>query len=111
MTEDFAAEREWLIEGDPVPVVDELLTLRAQRDAALALHRRTEVEGHFGACATGDCDHQDECPLVMIGVCNACFNHVAPLYEDDDQPWSSDVIWPCPTAAALGVQPEGSSNE
>ena len=108
MTEDFAAEREWLIEGDPVPVVDELLTLRAQRDAALALHRRTEVEGHFGACATGDCDHQDECPLVMIGVCNACFNHVAPLYEDDDQPWSSDVIWPCPTAAALGVQPEGS---
>jgi hypothetical protein len=86
----------------------ELALLRAQRDAALKLHHRTEVEGHFGACATQDCDHEDECPLVMIGVCNACFYHVAPLYEDDDQPWTPDVIWPCPTAAALGVQPEGS---
>ncbi len=84
MAEDFAAEREWLIEGDPVPVVDELLTLRAQRDAALALCARVDAAWVGESRTTGT-----SMPLLRT----------APLV-------STGAV-----RAALGVQPEGSSDE
>jgi hypothetical protein len=88
------------------PLVAELATLRAQRDAALALHRRDEVEGRATACVLDQCDHADECPTEMFPVCLACFTMVEPLCDDETALWPVEVMWPCPTSAALGVQPE-----
>lgn len=83
---------------------DRYLPLRDKVDPlqrVLALHHKNWVDGRTGDCARQECEHyNDECPTVPVPVCAHCFGMVEHLYEDDDMPWPSEVIWPCPTVSA-----------
>lgn len=79
-------------------------TLRAQIAAVRALHRRVDEGFLFGDCAAETCDHEDECPTKPVGICVACWS----IAEEVDHYFAErrcpdQVLWPCPTARALGV--------
>ena len=59
-------------------------------------------------CADGDCEHEDECPSVLVDVCRCC-TEIA--YQVSDEYWPAamdEITWPCPTVAALTQGGEGS---
>lgn len=42
------------------------------------------------SCANGDCDHEDECPEVLLPVCGGCLDALGG--DDYDGPLP---VWPC----------------
>lgn len=73
--------------------------------AVRALHRPATITGRSGACALGDCEHEDnDCPDVDFDLCAECDRLVRETthWEVDDL-YPEDLLYPCPTMRALEV--------
>jgi hypothetical protein len=82
--------------------------LQAAIDKALALHRKTTEEMLDHKCANEVCEHEDECPSILVDVCGCCAA-IAQQVSDEYWPAAMDEItWPCPTYVALTQGGEGS---
>lgn len=72
--------------------------------AALAIHKPRTLA--FFTCGEDDCDHVDgDCPQTPMSVCAGCWElaeTVAPYFTD--RPVPDQIMWPCPTAEALGAE-------
>ena len=76
-------------------------------DKVLALHAKTTEEMLDHKCVNEVCEHEDECPSVLVDVCRCC-TEIAQQVSDEYWPASMDEItWPCPTVAALTQGGEG----
>lgn len=60
------------------------------------LHRCEREEVLPWACYNGDCDHEDECPLVECDSCREC-SRIALDVNDE----AGVVVWPCRTIKAI----------
>jgi len=82
--------------------------LQAAIDKVLALHRKTTEEMLDSKCANEVCEHEDECPSILVDVCGCCAA-IAQQVSDEYWPAAMDEItWPCPTYVALTQGGEGS---
>ena len=85
-----------------------IAVLQAAIGKVLALHRKTTEEMLDSKCANEVCEHEDECPSILVDVCGCCAA-IAQQVSDEYWPASMDEItWPCPTVAALTQGGEGS---
>lgn len=81
--------------------------LQAAIGKVLALHIKTTEEMLDHKCADGDCEHEDECPSILVDVCGCCAG-IAQQVSDEYWPAAMDEItWPCPTRVALTQGREG----
>ncbi|MGH7861832.1 MAG: hypothetical protein ACREOS_06270 [Candidatus Dormibacteraceae bacterium] len=78
------------------------LTAASYLQAVKELHRPTPAETVAYDCAWGECDHQDECPKVLITVCREC--QAIALAVSDEAPILEQIEWPCATARAFGIE-------
>ena len=67
-------------------------------DAIDALHQPVPIEAVAMKCYNGDCDHQDECPEILIMVCKECVSHTECV---TDEWFPAEVEHPCATARLL----------
>lgn len=81
--------------------------LQAAIDKVRALHAKSTEEMLHHKCADGDCEHEDECPSILVDVCGCC-TEIAYMVSDEYWPAAMDEItWPCPTYVALTQGGEG----
>lgn len=84
-----------------------ITVLQAAIHKVLALHTKTTEEMLDNKCANEVCEHEDECPSILVDVCGCCAA-IAQQVSDEYWPASMDEItWPCPTVAALTQGGEG----
>lgn len=68
-----------------------------------ALHRPRDVQAITARdCVHEVCGHEDACPTSPVATCAHCWDiaeRVNAYFAEDGIP--EEVLWPCPTAAAL----------
>ncbi len=95
-------------ESTSVATAKHIAALQAAIDKVLALHTKTTEEMLDHKCADGDCEHEDECPSILVDVCGCCAG-IALQVSDEYWPAAMDEItWPCETVQALTQGGEGS---
>jgi hypothetical protein len=67
-----------------------------------ALHRPVMAELLAPDCANENCDHEDECPPEERAVCGEC-SRIADEVDGGSGEMYPAVVWPCPTAVAMGL--------
>lgn len=81
----------------------DITRLVAAIEAVTALHRVAHQDFITGVdCAREECEHEDECPTESLPVCLHCWSQlkqIDPYFSEEHH--VSEVMWPCPTVAAL----------